>query len=59
MNGDWMIEGVGVDPDIEVENDPWKEFNGQDQQLNKAIEVILDQLKHREPLPVIPEPPVK
>lgn len=59
MDGEWMIEGVGVEPDIEVENDPWKEFNGEDQQLNKAIEVILDQLENREPLPDIPEAPVK
>ena len=59
MDGDWMIEGVGVSPEIEVENDPWKEFNGEDQQLNKAIEVILQQLEDRKSLPEIPEPPVK
>ncbi len=59
MDGEWIIEGKGVKPDIVVENDPWKEFNGEDQQLNKAIEVILEKLKDREPLPNIPEPPVK
>lgn len=59
MDGEWIIEGKGVKPDIVVENDPWKEFNGEDQQLNKAIEVILEELKDREPLPEIPEPPVK
>jgi tricorn protease len=59
MDGEWMIEGVGVEPDIIVENDPWKEFNGEDQQLNKAIEVILEKLEEREPLPEIPEAPVK
>jgi tricorn protease len=59
MDGNWMIEGVGVTPDIIVENDPWKEFNGEDEQLNKAIEVALDKMKEREPLPKIPEPPVK
>jgi tricorn protease len=59
MDGNWMIEGVGVTPDITVENDPWKEFNGEDEQLNKAIEVALEKMKDREPLPEIPEPPVK
>ena len=35
---DWVIEGHGVDPDIVVDNDPAKEFNGEDQQLDRAIE---------------------
>lgn len=59
MDGNWMIEGVGVEPDIVVENDPWKEFKGEDEQLNKAIEVILEELENRKPLPEIPEPAVK
>lgn len=41
----WVIEGHGVDPDIVVDNDPWKEFHGEDQQLDKAIEHILGELK--------------
>ncbi|PLX16325.1 MAG: protease [Salinivirgaceae bacterium] len=41
----FIIEGHGVDPDIEIDNDPFKEFNGEDTQLNKAIEVILEELK--------------
>jgi tricorn protease len=41
----WIIEGHGVDPDIVVDNDPAREFAGEDQQLNKAIEVILEELK--------------
>ncbi|TCO09156.1 S41 family peptidase [Natronoflexus pectinivorans] len=59
MEGNWMIEGVGVEPDIFLENDPYKEFSGEDEQLNKAIEVILKKLKEREELPTIPSPPVK
>lgn len=59
MEGEWMIEGEGVAPDIEVENDPYKEFMGEDQQLNKAIEVLLEELKERKDLPGIPAPPVK
>jgi len=59
MDGKWMIEGHGVEPDIIVENDPYKEFMGEDAQLNKAIEVILEQLKDRKELPSIPAAPVK
>lgn len=42
---EFIIEGHGVDPDIVVDNDPAKEYAGEDQQLNKAIETILDELK--------------
>jgi tricorn protease len=45
-----------VDPDILIDNDPIKEQQGIDQQLNKAIEVILEQLKDRKPLPKTPAP---
>ncbi|MFA6770625.1 MAG: S41 family peptidase, partial [Bacteroidales bacterium] len=40
----WIIEGRGVTPDIEIENDPHKEFSGVDQQLEKAIEVIKEKM---------------
>lgn len=42
---DWMIEGHGVDPDIVVDNDPSKEFSGTDQQLDRAIDEVLQELK--------------
>ena len=42
----FIIEGHGVEPDIYIENDPAKEYAGEDEQLNKAIEVILEQLKN-------------
>ena len=52
---EWPMEGVGVEPDIVVENDPAKEFAGEDQQLNKAIELVLEELAKN---PVkIPGPP--
>jgi tricorn protease len=41
----WIIEGYGVDPDIELDNDPAKEYAGEDQQLNKAIELMKEELK--------------
>ncbi|HON18819.1 MAG TPA: PDZ domain-containing protein [Salinivirgaceae bacterium] len=55
--GDWIIEGHGVDPDIVVENDPYKEYMGDDAQLRKAIEVILEKMKQVKPLPLIPADP--
>ena len=54
--GEWIIENHGVDPDIYVENDPIKEQAGIDQQLDKAIEVLLGKLKDRKPLPPVPAP---
>lgn len=49
----WIIEGTGVAPHIEIENDPYKEFNGIDQQLDKAIEVIKDKMKDYQYKPTI------
>ncbi len=55
----WVVEGHGVDPDIVVDNDPATEFRGTDQQLDKAIEVILEELKTKEyslpPIPPFPD----
>lgn len=61
FNGEgWIIEGQGVEPDIVVDNDPAREFAGTDEQLNKAIEVILDELKTKEQsLPPVPDYPIK
>ena len=56
----WIIEGQGVEPDIMVDNDPAQEYAGIDQQLNKAIEVILEELKTKEKtVPPLPPYPVK
>ncbi len=56
----WIMEGHGVDPDIVVDNDPWKEFHGEDQQLDKAIEHILNELKtKRKDIPPTPAYPDK
>src|SRR5438046_1262391 len=42
---EWIIEGHGVDPDIVVDNDPAKEFGGEDQQLDRAIQEIQQEMK--------------
>jgi tricorn protease len=55
----WIIEGYGVEPDIEIDNDPSREYEGIDDQLNKAIEVILEELKNYKEQPAIPTPPDK
>ena len=42
---EFIIEGRGVVPDIIIENDPAEQYKGIDAQLNKAVEVVLDELK--------------
>jgi tricorn protease len=42
-----------------LDNDPYKEYMGIDDQLNKAIEVIKQQLKEYKELPAIPQAPDK
>lgn len=56
---DWIIEGHGVEPDIVVDNDPALEYKGIDTQLDKAIEVILGQVKDYKAMPPIPVGPDK
>ncbi len=57
--GEWIIEGHGVDPDIVIDNDPYREFTGIDDQLNKAIEVIMKQLDDAYIIPPVPQGPDK
>ena len=61
IEGDeWIIEGYGVDPDIEIDNDPAREFDGIDDQLNRGIEEILRLLETEGfELPERPEFPVR
>lgn len=47
--GEWIIEGIGVYPDIEVIDEPHKIAKGQDPTLEKAVEVLLKQLKENPP----------
>jgi len=41
----FIVENVGIPPDIEVEQTPSEVIAGKDPQLEKAIEVALQQLK--------------
>lgn len=48
----WGVENHGVEPDIEVENDPACYSEGKDRQLDRGIEVILQQMaqaEHKKP----------
>ncbi len=53
--GEWLIEGRGVEPDIVVDNPPHATFKGEDAQLEAAVEYLLERI--REDPPLIPEPP--
>ena len=57
--GEWIIEGYGVDPDIEVDNDPQSVIAGKDPQLERAISEVMAKLKSPVKLPPKPAPPVK
>ena len=54
-SGKWLIEGHGFVPDIEVDNLPHATFNGQDAQLDAAIE-HLQKLIKEDPRKVPPPP---
>ena len=54
-NGEWLIEGHGFVPDIEVDNLPHATFNGEDAQLEAAIKLLKD-LIAKDPREV-PQPP--
>jgi tricorn protease len=47
--GDWIIEGYGVDPDVEVIDDPSVMARGKDPQLERAIEYVMAELKKSPP----------
>ena len=57
LEGEWDVENHGVDPDIEVDNLPHLVIQGRDPQLEKAVDVILQELKEREELPDAPRYP--
>jgi tricorn protease len=57
--GEWIIEGYGVDPDIVVDINPFEDYLGKDAQLDKAIEVLKEELKTFKPLPGIPADPIR
>jgi tricorn protease len=55
-DGTWLIEGVGVEPDIAVDNLPHATFNGRDAQLQAAVDHLLREMETN-PVQVPPPPP--
>lgn len=60
IDGSWIIEGHGVEPDIEVENDAKSILEGRDPQLERGVEEVLRMIREDpKSLPERPAPPVK
>jgi tricorn protease len=67
LDSQWVVENHGVDPDIVVDNTPDQVMSGHDPQLEKAIEVVMQQINERKPklparppdLPAYPTYPAK
>ena len=53
--GEWLIEGHGVDPDTVVDNLPHDTFAGDDAQLRAAVKLLMAEIKAH-PRPVPPPP---
>jgi tricorn protease len=54
--GEWLIEGHGVDPDIVIDNLPHATFQGKDAQLEAAIKYLQELIK-KQPVEVPKHPP--
>ncbi len=58
--GKWWIENEGVTPDIVLDTSPVDQAKGKDPQMDKAIELLLKQIKEKPFVkPERPAPPVK
>jgi tricorn protease len=59
LNGQWAVEGTGVDPDIEVVDRPEALARGEDPSLEAAVKYLLEELQRNPPRRVVaPRPPV-
>ncbi|WP_350976770.1 S41 family peptidase [Shewanella sp. AC34-MNA-CIBAN-0136] len=60
IDGRWVVEGHGVEPDIEVDNLPYATFSGKDAQLDAAISYLKDELVQQPiaPLQGLPMPKI-
>lgn len=56
LNGEWEVENHGVPPDVEVWQDPKLVREGHDPQLEKAVNIAMQELKEH-PLPEYKQPP--
>ena len=49
LHGEFEIENIGVAPDVEVEYDPKSVSEGHDPQLERAVQIVMDELKQNPP----------
>ncbi|MGH8292580.1 MAG: S41 family peptidase [Gammaproteobacteria bacterium] len=56
LHGHWEVENHGIAPNVEVWQDPKLVREGHDPQLEKAVAVLMQELKAH-PAPVFPRPP--
>ena len=56
--GEWVVEGEGVLPDIRVENDPVLLMQGRDVQIETAVDILSEELNQQTPGISDPVPPV-
>lgn len=54
LDGQWMIEGTGLTPDIIVDNPPHATFNGDDAQLKAAVDHLLKEIADKPIKPNLP-----
>ncbi|HEX8890993.1 MAG TPA: PDZ domain-containing protein [Pyrinomonadaceae bacterium] len=55
--GHWAVEGVGVDPDVEVVDRPEALAQGEDPTLEAAVKYLLEELRRNPPKRPTPPPP--
>lgn len=56
LTGEWEVENHGIAPDFEVEQDPKLVRAGHDPQLERAVELAMEELK-KNPVPTYKRPP--
>jgi len=44
-NGQWEVENHGIAPDVEIDQDPYLVRQGRDPQLEKAVEMVMQELE--------------
>ena len=58
QEGEWIVEGVGIYPDIEVVDEPHLVAQGKDPSIEKAVEVLLKKLEENPVRPwIVPQDP--
>jgi tricorn protease len=60
IDGKWIVEGPGFEPDHDVESDPNAFVRGRDPQLDRAVELALEAIRRNPPKrPVQPPDPIR